>query len=116
MRFKAIIALVDDGRTEAVVEAARKHGATGCTIISSARGEGLAPPKTFFGLDLEGQRDVVLFLVEEHMCREILETIGRVGRFDDEVGTGIAFQLDIEDAVGLSSQIPTIQQEIEDQI
>ena len=116
MRFKGIIALVDVDRTDDVVDAARRSGATGCTIISSARGEGLAPPKTFFGLDLEGQRDVVLFLVEEHMSREILETIGRVGHFDDEVGTGIAFQFDIEDAVGLSSQIPTIQHEIEDQI
>lgn len=116
MKFKGIIALVDDHVTDNVVEAARRNGATGCTIISSARGEGLAPPKTFFGLDLEGHRDVVLFLVEEHLSRTILETIGEVGHFDDQVGTGVAFQFDIEDAVGLSSQIETIQQEIEDQI
>ena len=29
---------------------------------------------------------------------------------------GVAFQIDIEDAVGLGSQIATIQSEIEDQI
>jgi nitrogen regulatory protein PII len=116
VKFKAIMALVSDEKTEAVVEAARESGATGFTVISTARGEGLEAPKTFFGLALQGQRDVVLFLVEEHLSRHILETIANVGRFDEEVGTGIAFQFDIEDAVGLSSQIGTIQHEIEDQI
>jgi hypothetical protein len=116
VKFKAIIALVADDKTEQVVEAARRNGATGFTVISSARGEGLEAPKTFFGLALQGQRDVVLFLIEEHLSRHILETIADAGRFDDEVGTGIAFQFDIEDAVGLGSQIGTIQQEIEGQI
>jgi hypothetical protein len=116
VKFKGIITLVADDRTEDVVEAARRNGATGFTVISSARGEGLEPPKTFFGLALEGQRDVVLFLVEEHLSRHILETIAEAGHFDDAVGTGIAFQFDIEDAVGLSSQIGTIQHEIEDRI
>ena len=46
----------------------------------------------------------------------ILEAIAQEGRFDEEVGTGIAFQLDVEDAVGLSSQLETIQHEIEGQI
>ena len=65
---------------------------------------------------LEGQRDVVLFLVEQHLSRHILETIAREGRFDEDPGSGIAFQIDIEDAVGLTTQIETIQHEIEDQI
>ena len=80
------------------------------------RGEGLNPPKTFLGLTLEGQREMVLFLVEQHLSRQILETIAEEGRFDDEVGSGIAFQLDIEDAVGLGTQLPVIQHEIEDQL
>ena len=116
MKFKLIIALVEDAKTELVNEAARKAGATGSTVITAARGEGLNPPKTFLGLTLEGQRDVLLFLVEEHMCRPILETIATEARFDEEPGSGIAFQIDIEDAVGLASQIDTIQSEIEDEI
>ena len=45
---------------------------------------------------------MLLFLVEEHMSRHILEEIARVGKFDEKPGTGIAFQLDVEDAVGVS--------------
>ncbi len=116
MKFKLIVALVTDDKTDLVVRAARRTGATGCTVITSARGEGLEPPKTFLGLTLEGQRDVVLFLAEQHLSRHILETIAADARFEEEPGSGIAFQLDIEDAVGLTSQLPTIKHEIEDQI
>jgi uncharacterized protein YaaQ len=116
MKFKLIVALVDDKETELVVKTAREAGATGSTVITSARGEGLKPVKTFLGLDLESQRDVILLLVEGHMCREILERIAVVGHFDDTPGTGIAFQIDIEDAVGLGSQIKTISDEIEEKL
>jgi len=116
MKFKLIVVLVTDDLTDTVIDAARKTGATGCTVITSARGEGLEPSKTFLGLTLEGLRDVVLLLVEQHLSRHILESIGRVARFDEEPGKGIAFQVDIEDAVGLTTQLATIESEIEDQI
>ncbi len=116
MKFKLIIALVDVDQTDAALEAARAGGATGSTDITSARGEGLKPAKTFLGLDLEGTRDMVLLLVEEHLSRDILEHVAKACHFDDSPGSGIAFQLDIEDAVGLTSQISTISSEIEDQI
>ena len=116
MKFKLIVVLVTDDLTDAVIDAARRTGATGCTVITSARGEGLKPSKTFLGLTLEGLRDVVLLLVEQHLSRHILETIAAAARLEEDPGSGIAFQLDIEDAVGLRSQIATIESEIEDQI
>lgn len=116
MKFKLIVTLVTDDLTDLVIDAAREAGATGCTVITNARGEGLKPAKTFLGLSVEGLRDVILLLVEQHMSRRILETLERVCRFDEDPGKGIAFQLDIEDAVGLASQLSTIESEIEDQI
>lgn len=116
MKFKLIMALVDDSATDAVVDAAREAGATGATVIPACRGEGLTRGKTFFGLDLTGQRDMLLFVVEQHMGRQILETIAAVAGFDEQPGRGIALVLDIEDAVGLSQQIKTIQREIEEKI
>ena len=116
MKFKLIIALVTDEITEKIIDAGRQEGATGSTTITAARGEGLNPKKTFFGLTLEGHRDVVLFLVEEHLSRRILEAISRAGRFEEDHGAGVAFQIDIEDAVGLKNQIENIQREIEDEI
>jgi nitrogen regulatory protein PII len=116
MHFKLIIGLVEDDKTNRVVKAAREAGATGATVITNARGEGLEQTKTFLGLSLETQRDMVLFLVEEHMSRRILEEIAEQGEFDVKPGTGIAFQIDVEDAVGVSHQIRQLSQVVEDKI
>lgn len=116
MKFKLIMALISDEKTSAVCKAARTLGATGSTVINSARGEGLNPAKTFLGLTLAGQVDVAFFLVEEHLAKTILEGISEAGGFEKETGTGIAFQMDIEDAIGLKSQIGAIEEEIEDQL
>ncbi|MCK4742604.1 MAG: P-II family nitrogen regulator [Sulfuriflexus sp.] len=116
MHFKLLIALVEDEKTNAVLDAARSAGATGSTVISQARGEGVQKAKTFFGLDLETQRDMLLFLVEEHMSRHILEKIAEIGQFDERPGTGIAFQIDVEDAVGVGHQIRELTEAVEEQL
>ncbi len=116
MRFKLIMALVDASETDSVLAAGRSSGATGATIVTGCRGEGLQPGRTFLGLQLTGQRDILLFIVEEHMSRAVLEGIATAGAFEEKSGTGIAFQVAIEDAVGLSSQMAEIRHEIEDQI
>ena len=101
-----------DDLTDTAIETARAHGATGCTVVTSARGEGLTPPSTFLGLTVAGQRDIILLLVEEHQSRQILEAIGAACEFDAKPGTGVAFQVDIEDAIGLAGQIESIEKEI----
>lgn len=113
MRFKLLLAFVEDSKTDAVLDAARKAGATGATVINNARGEGLYQKKTFFGLGLDVQRDVILFVVEEHLARTILETIERAGDFDTSSGQGIAVQLDVEDAVGVAHQVETLTKVVE---
>lgn len=116
MKMKMIMALVKDEITQTIIEAARDAGATGATVITSAQGEGLKPEKTFLGLDLATQRDIVIFLVAEPKAREILETIAAAGRFDEDPGSGIACQIGLEDVVGLASQLPTLINEVEDEL
>jgi nitrogen regulatory protein PII len=116
MRFKLIIAFVNDDVMDAVLDASRNEGATGATVINNARGEGLEKSKTFFGLTLETQRNVLLLLVEEHLSRNVLEKISEVGHFDDTSGTGIAFQIDVEDAVGVSHQIKQLSDTVEEKL
>lgn len=116
MHFKLIIAFVDDSAADDVMKAAREAGATGATVINNARGEGIQASKTFFGLSLETQRDVLLFLVEEHLCRQILEKIGEVGKFDEDPGSGIAFQINVEDAIGVAHQVEKLVTVVEDEL
>lgn len=116
MNLKMIMAFVADEKTDLVLTAAREAGATGATVFTSVRGEGLEPEKTFLGLELTAQRDVLVFLVAAPKAREILETISQAARFDDEPGSGIAVQIEIEDAVGLKTQEEVLIQEIEESL
>ena len=116
MHFKLIVAFVENKKTDAVMDAAREAGATGCTVITNARGEGVEATKSFFGLTLTSQRDVVLLLVEQHLSRPILEHIGEVGEFDAKPGTGIAVVIDVEDAVGVMHQVEELNDIVEDNL
>lgn len=113
MRFKIILASVKSEISDRIVDAGKQAGATGATIIP-ARGTGIHEAKTFFGLTLEAQTDIIMFLVEEHIVQSILEAIKVAGNFK-EPGTGIAFVLPVEHVIGLESQMERFKEEVRDQ-
>ena len=80
MRFKVIIAMVEQEHQEAVISSAKDAGATGVTILN-ARGEGIREQKTFFGLQMEQQREVLLFIVEDFHANSIMDAIYKAGNF-----------------------------------
>ncbi len=112
MKFKIILAPVKPDKTDAIVDAAKEVGATGATIIP-ARGTGMREAKTFFGLTLEDQTDIVLFLLEEHMVKPVMEAIKTAGEFH-KPGTGIAFVLPVENVLGMESQIEVFKEKVRD--
>ena len=116
MHFKLIVVMVEEHHTSEILDSAREEGATGATVLNQARGEGLSPTKTFLGLSIGNQVDVILMLVEENLSRHVLEKIAKVGKFDETSGTGIAFQLDVQDAIGVRHQISALTETVEDRI
>jgi nitrogen regulatory protein PII len=112
MKFKIVFAPVKTHKTNSIVDAAKASGATGATIIP-ARGTGIHEAKTFFGLTLEDQTDIVLFLLEEHLVKPVLKAIKTAGEFD-KPGTGIAFVMPVEEVVGLESQIERFKEVVRD--
>ena len=110
MRFKLILSSVKADITDNIVDAAKGAGATGATIIP-ARGTGIREAKTFFGLSLEAQTVIIMFLVEEHLVVKILDSIKKAGKFH-EPGTGIAFVVPVDHVVGLESQMEKFKEEV----
>jgi hypothetical protein len=49
------------------------------------------------------------------LCRDILETIEEVGHLEEK-GRGIAFQIDVEDAVGVSHQVRALTRRVEEEL
>ena len=114
MHLKLILVITSEEKTEAILRAARKVGATGGTIINNVRGQGTTSRRTFFGLTLEDRRDLLLFLVSAQHARTVLTEVRDAGDFDEKSGTGIAVQLDVEDAVGLRHQFDSMHEEPEE--
>jgi nitrogen regulatory protein PII len=112
MKFKLILAPVKTHKTDSIVDAAKGVGATGATIIAG-RGTGMREAMTFFGLTLEDQTDIVMFLLEEHLVKTVLAAIEEAGEFK-KPGTGIALVLPVEQVVGMESQIERFKEEVRD--
>ncbi len=103
MNYKLIVASVKPEYSDQTVDAAKAVGATGATILPG-RGTGLHEAKTFFGLTLEARTDVILFLVDSALVQPLLDAISKASKFE-QPGTGIAFVMDVEKAIGIESQI-----------
>ena len=109
MKFKVIMAMVRPSITEKVVDAARAAGATGDVIISG-RGSGSNESKSFFGLALQDQTEILMFLFEEQSVENIPDAIKTSGELD-EPGRGIAIVLNVEKVAGLESQMEKFKEQ-----
>ncbi|MBT5469748.1 MAG: P-II family nitrogen regulator [Nitrospina sp.] len=112
MRFKVVLAFVNDKYQDEVIVAAKAAGATGVTILN-ARGEGINSQKSFLGLNMESQKDMLLFLVEDFMANDIMDAIYESGNLGDH-GNGITFSLNVDRAIGLESQMKSMEKEAKD--
>lgn len=97
--YNAIFTIVDRGRGELVIEAAKKAGARGGTIIN-ARGSGIHETSKLFAMEIEPEKEMVLILAE-HKLTEALTTAIREELKIDEPGQGIIFVQDVNQTYGL---------------
>ena len=98
-KYVLIIALVNTGFTELVMDAARSEGAQGGTVVH-ARGTGNKEMEKRFGIVITPDKEMVLILVKEKLSDKILKAIYDKAGLQTK-GQGIAFSLPVEDVVGL---------------
>ncbi len=97
--YKAIIAIVERGLAESVMDAATEAGARGGTIIN-ARGSGMHETSKLFAMEIEPEKEIVLIISEARQAGSITNAI-RDKMQIDEPGRGIIFSADVSKAVGL---------------
>lgn len=97
--FELIISIVNQGFSDQVMDAARKAGASGGTILH-ARGAGIHEAEKFFGIAIQPEKEVVLLLVPKVQRAEIMSGIARSAGLNTE-GRGLAFSLPVEDVTGI---------------
>jgi nitrogen regulatory protein PII len=103
MKYKVIVATLKPDVTDDVVEAAKACGISGATIVPG-HGTGMHEAKTFLGLALETQTDVVFFLAEDELVQPVMAAIHKAGSLDEH-GTGVVFVVPVEQVAGIKDEI-----------
>lgn len=95
-----IFCIVNSGFSEAVMDAAKKGGARGGTVIN-ARGTGAKEAEAFFGVTVDPEKEIVMIVAPAADRDKILQNL-----YDDvglnSAGQGIAFSLPVDGTVGLT--------------
>ncbi|MBE7078783.1 MAG: P-II family nitrogen regulator [Clostridiales bacterium] len=99
---EAIFCIVNSGHSEAVMDAAKKLGARGGTVIN-ARGTATKEAETFFHITIQPEKEIVMILVPASIKDDVMHALYKeVGL--DSAGQGIAFSMPVDSVVGLSDE------------
>lgn len=102
-KFELIVAIVNQGFGDSVMDAARACGARGGTIVN-ARGTARQEAEKKFDILIHPEKEIVLILTKNDIKDNILHAIYKeVGL--DTPGQGIAFSTPVDDAIGLEAKI-----------
>lgn len=95
----AIVAIVERGKADYVVNRAKKVGAQGATILYG-RGTGESEVKKFLNIQIESSKEIIIILAEKEKCKQIFDEIVEAGKLK-KPGTGIIFTFPVSNLVGL---------------
>ena len=104
MKYKheAIFCIVNSGYSEMVMDAAKKLGARGGTVIN-ARGTTPKDAETFFGITIQPEKEIVMILVPSAIKDDVLHALYKDAGLNT-AGQGIAFALPVDGVVGLREE------------
>ena len=99
---EAIFCIVNSGYSEAVMDAAKRFGARGGTVIN-ARGTASKEAETMFHITIEPEKEIVMILVPTKIKDDVLHALYKeVGL--ETPGQGIAFSMPVDGVVGVSDE------------
>ncbi|MFO7266167.1 MAG: P-II family nitrogen regulator [Limnochordales bacterium] len=103
-QFDVIVVIVASGVAEEALEAARRAGAEGATILHG-RGSGIHEQKKIFNIPIEPEKDILIMLVPRQKTEGILAAVDQAVDLN-KPGHGIAFVLEVKSVIGLSHPVP----------
>jgi nitrogen regulatory protein PII len=100
IRYDLIVTIVNKGYEDVVVDASKKAGAEGGTILSG-RGTGIHEHAKLFNIPIEPEKNIVLTLIDREKTEAVLKKILEEAELD-KPGRGIAFVMEVERTVGIN--------------
>ncbi|CDZ75153.1 nitrogen regulatory protein P-II [Peptoniphilus sp. ING2-D1G] len=99
LMYHLITIIVDKGKAENVIDAAKEAGSKGGTIIN-ARGSGIHETAKIFNFEIEPEKEMILILSEADTTQDIVDSIRRKTDIE-QPGKGIIFIQNVNKTYGL---------------
>ncbi|RUM69161.1 MAG: transcriptional regulator [Sulfurovum sp.] len=100
MKFTALVAIIEDKDEEVAIDIAKEAGAGGVTIIHG-KNIGLEEKKVFFGLTLEENVSILLFILPRKLSMKVMKAIRKELNLDSSTNGGLIFTLPLSHVAGL---------------
>lgn len=94
-----LVVISNQGYTELVMDAAKKAGAGGGTVIH-ARGTGMEKAEAFFGISLASEKEMTFIVARSSQKKAIMESVMREAGMESKA-KAIVFSLPVTDTAGL---------------
>ena len=108
-KYEMIMCIVNAGFSGTVMDAARKEGVSGGTVIHG-RGTASKEAEKFFGISIQPEKDLVMMLVPASIKDNVLHAVYKSAGLSTD-GQGIAFSIPVDNAVGLSEKTQSAKKE-----
>ena len=96
----AVVVVMERGYTNVAMDAARKAGARGGTVIA-ARGIAEDEVKRFFGIEIQAEKEIVFLIVRSEQRQEIMTALMKAVGMNTR-SHGLVLSVPLSDAIGLA--------------
>ena len=103
MKFTALVAIIEDKDEDAAIDVAKAAGAGGVTIVHG-KNIGLEEKKVFFGLTLEENVSLLLFVLPKRLSLKVMKELRLKFNMDSENNSGMAFTIPLSHVAGLDTK------------
>lgn len=103
MKFTALVIIIQDKDEESAIEVAKQAGAGSVTILHG-KNIGLEEKKVFFGLTLEENVSVLLFILPRKLSMHVMKILRQEFDLDNPENSGLAFTLPLSHVAGLDTK------------
>jgi len=102
VKFVALITIIQDKDEAAAIKVAKAAGAGSVTIIHG-KNIGLKEKKVFFGLTLEENVSVLLFILPRRLSMKVMKSLRKTFDLDNPNNSGLAFTIPLSHVAGLNT-------------
>jgi len=103
MKFTALVAIIEDKYEVQAIEEAKKAGAGSVTILNG-KNIGLEEKKVFFGLTLEENVSILLFVLPQKLSIKVMRVLRKEFDLDNHENSGFIFTMPITHLAGIDTK------------